>query len=94
MAKTAKIKGKTRKELRSSFFKIIENELDRAYTKHGDDQWSRHEFYAIMLEEVEECWADVMKNASQEQLMAEVAQVAAMCFRYAETRDRYREPRS
>ena len=43
-------------------------------------------------EEVDEVWDDVKSNAPQDQLMAEVVQVAAMCVRYAETLDRFREP--
>ena len=77
---------------RTKFFKAIEKELQRAYDKHGAHQWDRHQFYGIMLEEVDEAWSDIKSNAPQEQLMAEVAQVAAMCVRYAETLDRYREP--
>jgi NTP pyrophosphatase (non-canonical NTP hydrolase) len=77
---------------RQKFMDAIAAELDKAYTKHGMEQWGRHEFYAILLEEVDEVWDDVKHNSPQEQLMAEVVQVAAMCFRYAETKDRYREP--
>ena len=92
--KTLKIKGKTKSERRASFFRAIEAELERAYKKHGDDQWDRHQFYGITLEEFDEVFDDIRSNAPQDQLMAEVAQVAAMCFRYAETKDRYREPRA
>ena len=77
---------------RAKLMERIANELDRAYTKHGREQWSRHEFYAIMREEVDEVWDDIKSDAPQEQLEKEVVQVAAMCFRYYETRDRNREP--
>lgn len=70
----------------------ISAELDRAYDKHGAEQWSRHEFYGIIAEEFEEMWRDVQSDAPQEQLEKEIIQVAAMCFRYLETRDRKREP--
>jgi hypothetical protein len=75
-------------------FALIGAELDRAYAKHGDAQWSRHEFYGIINEEYEEMWKDIMTDAPQTQLEAEIVQVAAMCFRYFETRDRFREPES
>jgi hypothetical protein len=77
---------------RRKFFAAIEKELDRAYGKHGAPQWDRHQFYGIMFEEVDEAWDDIRSNAPQEQLMAEVVQIAAMCVRYAETLDRFREP--
>lgn len=77
---------------RDIFLAAIEDELARAYAKHGAPQWSRHEFYGVMKEEVDEVWDDIKSNAPQKQLMAEVAQVAAMCIRYAETLDRFREP--
>jgi hypothetical protein len=79
-------------ERRWEFMRKIAAELNRAYTKHGDEQWSRHEFYGILLEEVEEVWKDVVADAPQDQLEKEMVQVAAMCFRYFETRDRHREP--
>lgn len=68
----------------------IRGELDHAYRKHGRDPWGRHEFYAILLEEVEELWAEIKSDAPQEKVLAELRQVAAMCFRYAETGDRKR----
>ncbi len=68
----------------------VRGELDHAYRKHGRDPWGRHEFYAILLEEVEELWAEIKADAPQEKVLAELRQVAAMCFRYAETGDRYR----
>jgi hypothetical protein len=77
---------------RTKFFKAIETELQRAYNKHGAPQWGRHEWYGITLEEFDEAFDDIRSNAPQEQLMAEVVQIAAMCVRYAETLDRYREP--
>lgn len=78
--------------LRSEFMARVFSELDRAYAKHGRGQWGRHEFYGILKEEVDELWADIKGDAPQAQLEKELVQVAAMCFRYFETRDRYREP--
>lgn len=70
----------------------IRAELDRAYAKHGREPWGRHEFYAILLEEVEELWEAIRHDEPQERVIAELTQVAAMCFRYYETGDRYRGP--
>lgn len=81
-----------RMERRYSLYERIGAELDRAYGKHGAAQWGRHEFYGILKEEVDELWADIKSDAPQDQLEKELVQVAAMCFRYFETRDRYREP--
>ncbi len=41
---------------RFQFLGDIAEELGRAYAKHGCVPWGRHEFYAILLEEVEELW--------------------------------------
>lgn len=70
----------------------IVSELERAYKKHGCPQWGRHEFYAILKEEVDELWDDIKRDSPQEQLVKEAIQVAAMVFRYLETGDRYRDP--
>ena len=70
---------------RRRFFQRIEKELDYAYEKHGTEPWSRHEFFAILLEEVDELWDDIKSDESLETLIKELVQVAAMCFRYAET---------
>ena len=71
---------------RPEVFAAIERELERAYRKHGREPWGRHEFYAILLEEVEEAWDDIKADAPQYQLEKEIIQVAAMCFRYLETK--------
>ena len=65
------------------------DELDRAYEKHGSAQWGRHEFYAILKEEVDELWDDIKSDSPREKLEKEAIQVAAMVFRYLETGDRY-----
>lgn len=64
---------------------LIENEIERAYAKHGREPWSRHEFYGILLEEVEELWADIKRDGPSAALEAEIVQIAAMCVRYCET---------
>ena len=77
---------------RRAIVEAISKELERAYSKHGRDQWGRHEFYAILKEEVDELWDAIKADHPQGQVVMEAIQVAAMCFRYLETRDRYREP--
>lgn len=67
---------------------LVLTELERAYAKHGREPWSRHEFYAILLEEVEEAWAEIKGDGSAEELTKEIVQVAAMCIRFLETGDR------
>lgn len=67
-------------------------ELESAYAKHGRGQWSRHEFYGVLKEEVDELWDAIKADEPQERVRAEAIQVAAMVFRYLETGDRYREP--
>lgn len=74
---------------RAGFFRAIECELNRAYGKHGAEQWGRHEFYAILLEEVEELWDAIKADQTGERVYAEMVQVAAMCVRYAETHNRF-----
>jgi len=75
---------------RTQLIGAVAVELDHAYTKHGREPWGRHEFYAILKEEVDELWDDIKADAPTDQVLKELVQVAAMCFRYAETGDRYR----
>lgn len=76
---------------RAELVRRVGEELTRAYLKHGREQWGRHEFYAILLEEVEELWAAIKADEPMERVEAELVQVAAMCFRFYETQDRYRK---
>jgi len=80
-----------RLQKRYDLFQKIGEELDRAYARHGDLPWGRHEFFGILFEEVDELWDDIKADAPREQLMKELVQVAAMCFRYVETGDRYNQ---
>lgn len=59
-------------------------EIRRAKLKHGADFHGAHEGYAIMLEEVDELWEEVKKQAGGRDLAAhkEAMQVAAMAIRY------------
>ncbi len=79
---------------RYQFGGLVAEEIDRAYRKRGALQWSRHEFFGVLKEEVDELWDAIKKDEPQERLEEELVQVAAMCCRYFETRDRYREPKS
>lgn len=74
---------------RAGFFAAIERELDHAYRKHGREPWGRHEFYAILQEEVDELWDAIKKDEPPDRIRDEMVQVAAMCFRFFETGDRY-----
>jgi NTP pyrophosphatase (non-canonical NTP hydrolase) len=67
----------------------VRKELDHAYAKHGKQPWGRHEFYAILLEEVDELWDAVKADEPMARVQAEAVQVAAVVFRYLETGDRY-----
>lgn len=84
--------GSLERVVRLAAFDRISRELDRAYEKHGRDQWGRHEFYAILKEEVDELWDAIKADKPQEDVRDEAIQIAAMVFRYLETGDRYREP--
>ena len=77
-------------DTRSQFWLAVCAEIDHAYVKHGREPWGRHEFYAIMREEVDEVWDEIKGDTPSADLLKEVVQVAAMCLRYAETGDRYR----
>lgn len=79
---------------RERFIEAVIAEVERAYKKHGREQWGRHEFWGVFAEE----WEVEMKQAIQQDLPQgevekELIQMAAVCLRYFETRDRYREPR-
>jgi hypothetical protein len=74
-------------KLTGTFDKIVD-ELEYAYSKHGRERWGRHEFYAILKEEVDELWDDIKADAPQAKVEKEAIQIAAMVFRYLETGDR------
>lgn len=63
----------------------IQAELDRARDKFPDFN-SAHEGYAILLEEVEELWAEIKINQRvplrDERIRSEAVQVAAMAMRF------------
>jgi hypothetical protein len=59
---------------------LVRAELARAAAKHPQFN-SRHEGYAVLLEEVDELWDDV-KADRQAPAMDEAVQVAAMAIRF------------
>lgn len=63
----------------------IDSELDHAYNKHSTAPWSRHEFYAILKEEVDELWEAIKADEPISEVENEAIQVAAMCLRFLET---------
>ncbi len=60
----------------------IRDEMQRAIGEHG---WfnSRHEGYAVILEELDELWNEIKQNASPEYIYAEAIQVSAMAMEFA-----------
>lgn len=78
---------------RYEVLEAIQRETERAYRKHGTDQWGRHEFYAVLKEEVDELWDEIKLDNPQIRVRLEVIDVMAVCLRYLETGDRYREAR-
>lgn len=74
---------------REEFLANMLESLDKAYDKHGKDQWSRHEFYGILKEEVDEVWDAIKNDEPIENVIEELTQVACVCLRYVETGDRY-----
>lgn len=71
--------------VRAQLLHRISEELDRAYAKHGKAPWGRHEFYAILKEEVDELWDAIKADEDIEHVQREAIQVAAMVFRWMET---------
>ena len=70
----------------SPFQKIVRSELISARTQHGN-QNSAHEAYAVILEEVEEFWAQCKlkrEARSKTMMLSELVQIAAMAQRAAE----------
>lgn len=90
MCATNNIASPAQREMRrKKFLEDVFTELRRAYDKHGEDQWGRHEFYAILLEEVDEVWDEIKRNGETYKVYNEIVQVVAMCLRFVETGNRY-----
>lgn len=70
----------------SEFATLVEEELRRARGLHAPLH-SLHEGYAVLLEEVDELWAAVKRRGewfNQDEVLAELVQVAAMAQRMSE----------
>lgn len=68
----------------SKFCADVENELDRARAKHPVIS-SHHQGYGIILEELDEYWDEVKRNAKDVEIIySELVQIAAMAQRIAE----------
>ena len=68
----------------NTFEELVRRELEHARAKHKGAN-SPHEGYAIILEELEEYWAEVKaQEHRKDRMVAELVQVAAMCQRVAE----------
>lgn len=78
------------KTTRQEIGTLVEAELAHAYSKHGRERWGAHEFYGILMEEIEEAWECIRKDDHGINLRDEIIQVIAVCYRYLETGDRYR----
>jgi len=71
-------------EKNSGIYEEIERELYRAHGSYGRF-CTPHEGYAVLLEEVDELWAEVKKRPnviSRDALRKEALQVAAMAVRF------------
>lgn len=70
--------------MRSPFPELVATELARARTKHAP-MGTIHEGYAVLLEEVDELWAEIKRrNPDRSDILGELVQVGAMCQRFAE----------
>ena len=70
---------------RQLFLTEVKSALSHAYKKHGTAYWSRHEFYGVLLEEVDELWAEIKNDSSPEEVLKELLQVVGVCLRFVES---------
>lgn len=68
----------------SIFADLVAKELDRARRKHPQQIHSKHEGFAVLLEEVDEVKAEVFHGKDFRLLLDELVQVGAMAQRMAE----------
>jgi hypothetical protein len=67
----------------------VYTEIKRAKAKHGPQNFnSNHEGYAVLLEEVDEMWAEVKKD-NTDLSVYEAVHVAAMAIRYIAERGKF-----
>ena len=75
-----------------SFLDSVQSELDHARTKHPTPIRTRHEAYAVILEEVCEFWDEVKaQKPNVDAMYRELVQIAAMCARAADDLELSRE---
>lgn len=70
---------------KTKFLEAVDQELDAALKEHGEFN-SCHEGYAVLLEELEELWEEVMKKRKKrdaENMYDECVQIAAMSMKFA-----------
>lgn len=72
-------------ERRESALKKMRIELSKAYKKHPRNYHSRHEFFGILKEEVDEVWDIIKQDGGIEHLETEILQVMVVCLRFLET---------
>lgn len=65
----------------SKINELVLQEINHAKAKHTGNFNSRHEAYAILLEEVEELWHEIKTDADDSRVIAEAVQVIAVCYR-------------
>lgn len=74
-------------DMKSETMEAIAKEVVRARIKHPVPFHSSHEGYAIIKEEFDEMWKEVMKQSDERsyaRLRIEAIQTAAMCIRMIE----------
>jgi hypothetical protein len=74
---------------REQIISEVLQELEHAYAKHGAEPWSRHEFYGILMEEVEEMWDAIKRDEPLFNVHAEALQIACVIIRFLESGERY-----
>lgn len=70
--------------IRDAIYKALNSELERSYRRFPLKINSFHEGYAILLEEVDELWAEIKKQEKDRdlrELKNELIQVAAVSLR-------------
>lgn len=71
--------------MNSDFLYLVENELVEARDQHPGPMHTAHEAYAVILEELDEFWDEVRaKQHDPRNMLKELVQIAAMCYRAAE----------
>lgn len=71
--------------MQSEFLYLVENELIEARDQHPGPMHTAHEAYAVILEELDEFWDKVRaKQHDPRNMLKELVQIAAMCYRAAE----------